>query len=239
MTVVELLIALQLWMHGTLTGHVTGFSASHDWGALAAVLPLGMLFGAVHAMTPGHGKSVLASYLVGSRLAVLRGLSVAGVLAFVHVFSAVVLALVAAPLVSSIFGVTGRAPALEGFSRGLLAVIGVWFIVRACRGHRHGHSDGVLVGAVAGLVPCPLTLFVMFLAIGEGVPEAGMTFAVAMMLGVATTLCVVALLTVTARDLFTKVITHWGASIGGFSRVLDGLAGLLLLAIGMRGLLAA
>jgi hypothetical protein len=29
--------------------------------ALLSVLPLGILFGAIHALTPGHGKSVLAS----------------------------------------------------------------------------------------------------------------------------------------------------------------------------------
>ena len=35
-----------------------------------------------------------------------------------------------------------------------------------------------MVGVIAGLVPCPLTLFAMFLALSRGVPEAGLTFAV-------------------------------------------------------------
>jgi ABC-type nickel/cobalt efflux system permease component RcnA len=38
---------------------------------LVLILPLGIAFGAVHALTPGHGKTVLASSLVGSRLVVL------------------------------------------------------------------------------------------------------------------------------------------------------------------------
>jgi nickel/cobalt exporter len=76
-------------------------------------MPLGILFGAIHALTPGHGKSVLASYLVGSRLAVMRGLAVAAVLAVTHVGSAVILALLAAPLITRTLGGVGRAPVLE------------------------------------------------------------------------------------------------------------------------------
>ena len=93
--------------------------------ALLAVLPFGIAFGAVHALTPGHGKTVLASYLVGSRLAVLRALAVAGALALTHVGSAVVLALAAAPILTRTLGGVGRAPVLEDISRGLLALIGL------------------------------------------------------------------------------------------------------------------
>ena len=44
------------------------------------------------------------------------------------------------------------------------------------------------MGVVAGLVPCPLTLFAMVAGISRGVPEAGLTFAVATLFGVAFTL---------------------------------------------------
>src|SRR6266705_1123553 len=120
------LIAIQRWIYRTLSTELGGFAATHEWGALAAVLPLGILFGAVHALTPGHGKTILASYLVGSRLAMARGLAVAGALAITHVGSAVVLALLAAPLVARTLGGVGRAPVIEQLSRGLVAAIGLW-----------------------------------------------------------------------------------------------------------------
>src|SRR5215203_3555980 len=113
------------------------------------------------------------------RLAVLRGIGVAGALALTHVGSAVVLALAAAPILSRTLGGVGRAPVLEDISRGLLALIGLWFLWRAWRGPLHEHREGVMVGVIAGLVPCPLTLFAMFLALSRGVPEAGLTFALA------------------------------------------------------------
>src|SRR5215211_3255097 len=127
----EFMIAGLGWMRQSIMGELNGFSETSDCAALFLVLPLGIGFGAVHALTPGHGKTVLASYLVGSRLAVLRGLAVAGALALTHVGSAVILALTAAPLITRTLGGAGQAPLLEALSRGMLGLIGLWFLVRA------------------------------------------------------------------------------------------------------------
>jgi nickel/cobalt exporter len=69
----EFLIAVQGWIRQSITANLNAFAATRDWAALFLILPLGIGFGAVHALTPEHGKTVLASYLFGSRLAVLRG----------------------------------------------------------------------------------------------------------------------------------------------------------------------
>src|SRR5215208_6062085 len=158
----DFLVGLQRWINASITADLSAFAATRNWLALLAVLPLGIAFGAVHALTPGHGKTVLASYLVGSRLAVLRGLAVAGALALTHVGSAVVLAVAAAPILTRTLGGVGRAPVLEDLGRGLLALIGLWFLWRAWRGRMHEHREGIAVGIVAGLVPCPLTCLPCF-----------------------------------------------------------------------------
>lgn len=235
----ELLIRVQGWIQGSLAAALSGFAASRDWTLLAAMLPMGIVFGAVHALTPGHGKTVLASYLVGSRLAGLKSLMVAGALALTHVGSAVIIAMLALPLISRSLGGVGRAPSLEVLSRALLALIGLWLLVRAIRGHgNHSHDErnGIMVGVVAGLVPCPLTLFAMVLSLSRGVPEAGLTFALAMVLGVGLTLAAVTLLTILARSWVIRVSARHGASIGILSRILDGLAGTLLLAAALHTL---
>jgi len=234
-TALMTLIDIQRQIYASLSGYLTAFAANRDWVALLGLLPTGVLFGAVHALTPGHGKSVLASYLLGSRLQALRAAAVAGVLSLTHVGSAVILALLAAPLITrTLGGGAGRAPAIELFSRGILIAIGAWLLLRAVRGHRHVHGEGVAVGFVAGLVPCPLTLFAMFLALGRGVPEAGLMFALAMMLGVGATLCAIALLTTLARDAVIGLMARHGASLERLARLLDGLGGSLLIVVAAR-----
>ena len=227
------LIAAQRSIYTGLSADLSAFASTRDWIALASVLPLGIVFGAVHALTPGHGKSVLAAYLAGSRLKALRGMAVAGVLALTHVGSAVVLALLAAPLVTRTLGGVGRAPALETISRGALLAIGALLLFRAIRGRPHSHAEGegLAVGVVAGLVPCPLTLFAMLFALSRGVPEAGVTFAAAMMLGVALTLAVVAGAAILARDFLARWLSAHGTAMMTVARGLDALAGICLVAI--------
>src|SRR5215213_1083135 len=190
----------------------------------------------VASFCPSSAK-LTSSYLIGSRLAVVRSLAVAGALAITHVGSAVVLALAAAPILTRTLGGVGHPPVLEDLSRGLLALIGLWFLWRAWRGPLHEHREGVMVGVIAGLVPCPLTLFAMFLALSRGVPEAGLTFALAMMGGVGATLALVATATVVARQWIVSFIGQHGRSIDSVSRLLEGLTGVALVAIGLRELL--
>ena len=114
----QILIDLQRSIHDAVNGLIGGFAATRDWRSLLIVLPLGIAFGAVHALTPGHSKIVLASYLVGSRLALTRSAMVAGALALTHIASAVVLALLAAPLITRTIGGAGRTPTIEAFSAG-------------------------------------------------------------------------------------------------------------------------
>lgn len=230
------LVEVQTWIRGAITGYLDTFASAHDWSGLAAMLPLGVFFGFVHALTPGHGKMVLSSYLVGSRLSPLRGTLVAATLAMTHVASAVILALAAAPLITRTLVGVGRAPMIEFVSRGLLALIGFWLLVRSVRGRSHVHGEGLMVGVTVGLIPCPLTFLTMFLAMARSVPEAGLTFALAMMLGVTATLGLVAIGTIYARDAMLSFLSAHGASLERLTRILDGVTGMLLILIGVYAL---
>lgn len=196
----KILFEVQRAIRGSLTGTIEGFAGTPDWGVLITMMPLGIVFGAAHAMTPGHSKSILATYVLGSGLSPLPAILSSLVLAATHISSTVLLAVIANTLVTRTLVGAGRAPALENLSRYLLVVIGLWLLLRAWRARPHVHGEGYLMGFVAGLVPCPLTLFVMMLAVSRGAPEAGLAFAVAMFIGVAAVLVSIAATVAFARD---------------------------------------
>jgi nickel/cobalt exporter len=204
-----------------------------DWGLFLAFVPLAILFGAVHATTPGHSKAVLATYLLGTPASVLRGLGVSLALSLTHVGISVLIALLALPLVSVALGSAGRAPLLEDVSRGLLGLLGLWMAYRAFRPptapHRHG--EGLAFGFMAGLIPCPLTLFVMTYAIARGVTAAGLAFAAMMMLGVALTLGIVAVAAVLFRQRVIRLLANRPRLLVTATRLASGLAGIALVAV--------
>ncbi|TIM12369.1 MAG: ABC transporter permease [Mesorhizobium sp.] len=222
----QTLVEFQRTIYLAVGEQIKLLSAGGDWLAFMGFLPMGVVFGAAHVLTPGHSKAVLATYLAGSDAKVSRGLLVSIILSFTHVTIAVLIAVLSLPLVSIALGSVGRAPLLEDISRALLGLIGVWMLWRALsRGHHHKH-EGEAVGVMAGLIPCPLTLFVMTFAMSRGVPGAGVLFAVTMMAGVALTLSCVAVLSILFRQRLTGFIA--GKPLETISRTIEGAAGLAL-----------
>jgi nickel/cobalt transporter (NicO) family protein len=51
------LYAAQRWIYASLTSQLTEFAHGHGWWPLAWVLPMGVVFGAVHALTPGQRQN--------------------------------------------------------------------------------------------------------------------------------------------------------------------------------------
>lgn len=235
--VMSFLVHVQGAIRDSIGSDIRVFASSRDWFALFSVLPLGIVFGAVHALTPGHSKMVLATYLAGSPFKLLEGIGVAMVLSFTHILTAVLIALLALPLIETSLTSAGRAPLLEDLSRGVLALIGVWMVVRAWHGPPEHHREGAFVGVMAGLIPCPLTLFAMVLAISRGVPEAGLVFAAAMMLGVMLTLSSVAAGAILLKGGFARLLAQHGATLQRIGRVTEAAAGLVLVVIGLREVL--
>jgi nickel/cobalt transporter (NicO) family protein len=234
------IVGLQREIYLAFGGHIRTFAEDGNWQTLAVFLPLGIALGAVHALTPGHSKAVLATYLAGTATRVHRGLVVSLVLSFTHVAMAVVIALLSLPLVSRAFGAdVGRAPLLEDISRGVIGLIGLWMIWQALRrpSGDHGPGTGATVGFVAGLVPCPLTLFVMIAAISRGVPEAGLAFAVVMMVGVAITLSTVAVFTILFRQQLGRFLAARPNLLDRVSRALGIGAGTILVIIALATIL--
>jgi len=118
-------------------------------GVVAFALAVAAVLGAFHALEPGHGKTVVAAYLVGSRgtaqHAVLLGLTVtASHTAGVYLLGAVA-------LYASRYVVPERLyPWLGVFSGVVIAVLGFSLVLRRYaaghdhdreHGHAHGHHD--------------------------------------------------------------------------------------------------
>ncbi|WP_422374463.1 ABC transporter permease [Roseibium sp.] len=235
------LAALQRWIYEGVRSEILTFEQSGNVWLLVGMAGTGVMFGALHALTPGHGKTILASWLAGSKSGFGRALSLSTLLAATHVLTAVLIAFFAAHLMERTFVGGGRAPTLEILSRTILLGFGLWLLLRALwpRAHQQGPEkrEGLGVALATGLVPCPLTLFVVVSALARGVPEAGLIFALAMLAGIALTLGLVALAAVAGRQGFLALAMRRGAAIARVTRGLNALAGLLLIVFAGRELL--
>ena len=95
-----------------------------------------VLFGVLHALAPGHGKTVMAAYLVGQRGTPRQALQLGALVTFTHTAS--VLALGAVLAVGALAAPELVVPVTEVVSGVLLAAVGVYLLVLAARRLRSG-----------------------------------------------------------------------------------------------------
>ena len=188
-----------------------------DVGALAAALLVAMALGALHALGPGHGKAMVAAYLVGSRGTAAQAVVLGSTVTVTHTFG--VYALGALTLVAAQYILPERLYPVLGVLSGVLVVaIGLGLLrarIRSMRGHadrahEHGHSHGdgpgqhrhdgrvgmralLALGVSGGLLPCPTALVVLLAAVSFHNVLLGMVLVAAFSVGLAIVLTAIGL----------------------------------------------
>jgi nickel/cobalt transporter (NicO) family protein len=224
-------------------------------GFVLLSLALALFWGAAHALGPGHGKAIIAGYLVGARgtarHAVLLGLTVT----VTHTIGVFALGLATLAL-SELFVPEQLYPWLNLVAALLVVGVGLgvvrsrlrdWVHARAhARGHHHHHHHhhhgrdhhhhdrelslrGLLgVGISGGIVPCPTALVVLLAAISVHRVGYGLLLIVAFSVGLAATVTGIGLVAVTARRLFARTTFQ-----GPLVRLLPAASAAVVLALGV------
>src|SRR5262249_28494124 len=109
---------------------------------LGLLLPLAGGFGAAHALTPGHGKTLVAAYLVRQRGTVGHAFLLGLVTTITHTGVVIILAALLPFILNRV--APERVQAILGFGGGLLiAALGLWLLLRRLSGGAdHVHIGG-------------------------------------------------------------------------------------------------
>jgi nickel/cobalt exporter len=183
-----------------------------DAPAMLSAIVFAFALGLLHAMTPGHGKAIVFSYLLGYAGRPAHGMAMGLKVAITHVLSGIAVFVVVRYVLEWATDTTLReVQGIRTASYILVAMTGFYLLVRAVwrrndlvdssharHGAGGGRPSGVLSFAV-GLLPCPLTVLVLTYALANGTLATGLALTAVMALGVATTIGLVGTLAVLAR----------------------------------------
>ena len=188
--------------------------AASGEGVLLLLLLAAFGWGALHALSPGHGKAMVAAYLVGTRGTARHAVVLGATVTVTHTIGVFALGVVTLALSQYVLP-EDLYPWLTLVSGLLVVVIGIGVLVsrmRKARAHAHHHHHHhhehdlswkglVGMGAAAGLIPCPSALVVLLAAISQHEVALGLLLITAFSLGLAGTLTVLGLAVVSARKL--------------------------------------
>jgi ABC-type nickel/cobalt efflux system permease component RcnA len=199
---------------------------------LVVLLLLAAGFGAIHALTPGHGKTLVAAYLVGRHGTVWHALLLGVMTTLTHTGAVFVLAgvfLVSPAAAESLYYVQGLVGGL------FIAGLGLWLLFQRLFGrpdhvhlgghshhHHHHHHEPtpviaqgtgvrvwhlVLLGVRGGLVPCWDAILLLCLAVSAQRLWLAIPLLLAFSAGLASVLVALGVSVVWARD---WAISRWG-----------------------------
>jgi len=194
---------------------------------IAAAIAAGL--GAVHALEPGHGKTIVAAYLVGSRGTAWHALLLGIVVTVSH--TAGVYLLGGITLYAQEYLLPDRVyPILSVLSGILIAGMGLYLLLERCVGaelpHRHVHGvsrsenspqeslvrEGeasarqlLLLGFTGGIIPCPAALVVLLSAAAVHRISFGLYLILAFSIGLAAVLIALGLAAVYSARLLSRL----------------------------------
>ena len=183
-----------------------------------------MVFGAGHALTPGHGKTMVAAYLIGQRGTIPQAILLGLVTTLTHTAAVIVIAALLPILVPDAKAEdVQRILNLVGGL--LLAGLGGWLLLLRLSGladHHHGpggHSHGpsipkegkktsswgvIVLGITGGLVPCWDAVAMLVFAMASGRTWLALPLLIAFSAGLASVLVALGIVVVKSRDSLQK-----------------------------------
>ena len=147
------LLRLQREIQRTLASE---FMATRESAGLlrpTLLMAMAFAFGAVHAATPGHGKSIVISYFLGQGGVARRGVAMSAKVIATHVLSAIALVTATTFVIDVSLGMRpADFPAVRLISYAGVAIVGSWLLWRALRRHEPPLLDAPAQPEPA---PCP------------------------------------------------------------------------------------
>ncbi|BCL38711.1 nickel/cobalt transporter [Nostoc sp. MS1] len=173
---------------------------------------IAFLFGAGHALAPGHGKTMVAAYLIGSQGTPQQAILLGVVTTITHTLGVFTLGIVA--LVASQYILPDTLYPILSLLSGLsICAVGFWLLDQRLDTHEHDHHHHhhphsksvttqslITLGIAGGIVPCPSALVLLLSAIALHQAAYGVVLISAFSLGLASVLVAIGLVVVYAHQ---------------------------------------
>ncbi len=104
--------------------------------------PLAMILGAVHALLPGHGKTIVTGYCIGRKREMGKIIFVTGIAVLTHLFSSALLGVIAMTT-SQVLVRNIILPKIQIAAALILILFGLWLLIssRLKKDHHHHQHD--------------------------------------------------------------------------------------------------
>lgn len=167
------------------------------------------LLGALHALEPGHGKSIMAVFVMGTDADLKDALLLGLTIVFSHIIVVVALGVASIYLVEAL-NVDATHDIMSLIGGVILIGVGIWILRKFFHPHEHAidTKKGVIaIGLSTGLIPCPAALAVLLFSISNNQVYNGLIYVLVFSAGLAIAITSLSVLFVKGKDFIERYVS--------------------------------
>ncbi|MEZ0574804.1 nickel/cobalt transporter [Halodesulfovibrio aestuarii] len=204
------------------------------------------LYGIIHALGPGHGKSIVFSYFLSRKGTLLKGVIMGHLLTAVHTLSAIVIVLGAYFLLDlkGSHALTSASEPLKVTSYYLIIGLGIFILLHALyeavvrirtNGSVKKEADNkglITISIISGLVPCPGAALLLSFALSLNILTTGLLGTIFFTMGMGITTSLFGIISIHSRKILMHVAGKSSTAIAVLHTSFSVIAGLAIIATG-------
>jgi len=184
------LVARQASLRDALGNYFHSWKESGSRSLFWGILGVSFLYGILHALGPGHRKTVIFSLYLARRAPSWEPAMTGALLAILHASAAIVLLMALRGISGAISGRADNVTIyMEGFAYALLIAVALYLVTQAirdlARGKDHASRSAMSLGTIllTGIYPCPGAILILVLSLTLNITGIGTLAVFAMSLG--------------------------------------------------------
>jgi nickel/cobalt exporter len=211
----RIMAPIQKTLNDSLAEMTRALEGSRSAGGLLLVAAIALAYGIFHAAGPGHGKTIVSSFLLANEGKIRQGFVIGYLVGAVHTLSALTIVIVLYYVIRGIFatGVEQATRYIQIATFAIITLIGAVMLVRRAMGKGRHHSrpcghrnDGedhheeaagltmrnmLGIAVPAGVIPCPGDVAVILFALSLNMPAVSILAVSSISIGIGTTIGVI------------------------------------------------
>jgi ABC-type nickel/cobalt efflux system permease component RcnA len=211
------------------------------------IIFISFVFGVVHGMGPGHGKTITFSYFLSNKKANIKtGILMGSLIAFMHACSALIIVLTLYAIIKKSFlsSFENLSSIIRLISYGLITIIGLFLLLKSVinpgkkknfqTSKNYILDKGMLPIIFAiGIIPCPGAVIILLFSISMEILKVGIISTFFMATGMAFTISSVGILTIITKKGILKLASDKNRLITIFQKALELIGASLILLFGL------
>lgn len=204
-------VALVRHFDGIVRHGVRDLKEQASFWKMAILFLFSFVYGVIHSAGPGHGKAIVAAYFLRNSQPQSKAFTLAAVISTVHTLGAMGLSVVFLAFLkgTGVFLKMKVQGYLMGVSGLAILAIGLVLLAKKLFPDNRGKKDkgpgnpggnSLLLGAAAGLVPCPVAMFLATFSIAQGIPLVGLVSVLGISLGMFALLSLIGFMVMKGRE---------------------------------------